>query len=227
VCALTGRSKAPHERALALSGTGFTFIADGDQDQARSAFEQSLPLFHEAGDPLGGALAAAALGHVLAAQHDDERTDEVLEQARNLKLEAGTGERSGQERVQYLLVAALVDNFLGQIQLSKADYDRAAQLFTAGLDAARSTPDQFTILISLYDLALATQARGDLDGVAGLLRQGLSLAAEARHLQARIHGQGHLLILLITVLMVECYLAWCRCRRAALRLRPTPRSRLV
>jgi tetratricopeptide (TPR) repeat protein len=170
---------ATHERALALSGTGFTLITDGEPDKAQPVFEQSLPLFRETGDLLGGALAAAALGHVLALQHDDERADEVLEQARNLKLEAGTGERSGQERVQYLLVAALVDNFLGQIQLSKANYDRAAQLFTAGLDAARSTPDRFTILISLYDLALASQARGDLDGARGLLRQGLSLAAEA------------------------------------------------
>ena len=170
---------APHERALALSGTGFTFIADGEPEKAQPVFEQSLPLFRETGDLLGGALATAALGHVLAMQHDDERADQVLEQARNLKLEAGTGERSGQERVQYLLVAALVDNFLGQILLSTADYDRAARLFTAGLDAARSTPDRFTILISLYDLALASQARGDLDGAAGLLRQGLSLAAEA------------------------------------------------
>ena len=116
---------------------------------------------------------------MLASRHDYQRADEVLEQARNLLQEADTGERSGQERVQYLLVVALVDNFLGQIQLSKADYDRAAQLFTAGLEAARSTPDRFTILISLYDLALASQARGDLDGARGLLRQGLSLAAEA------------------------------------------------
>jgi tetratricopeptide (TPR) repeat protein len=173
------REMATHERALAFSGNGFTLMTDGELDEAQSAFEQSLPLFRETGDLLGGALAAAALGHVLASQHDDERAGEVLEQARNLKLEAGTGERSRQERVQYLLVAALVDNFLGQIQLGKADYDRAAQLFTAGLDAARSTPDRFTILISLYDLALASQARGDLDGARGLLRQGLSLAAEA------------------------------------------------
>jgi tetratricopeptide (TPR) repeat protein len=173
------REMAPHERALALSGTGFTFIADGDQDQARSAFEQSLPLFREAGDALGGALAAAALGHVLASQHDYERAGDVLEQAMDLLREAGTGERTERERVQYLLVFALVNNFLGQIQLSSADYGRAAELFTAALDAARSTPDRFTILISLYDLALSSQARGDLDGAAGLLRQGLSLAAEA------------------------------------------------
>jgi len=170
---------APHECALALSGTGFTFIADGDQDQARSAFEQSLSLFREAGDLLDAALAAAALGHVLALQHDDERARDVLEQAMNLLPEIDAAERTEQERVQYLLVVALVDNFLGQIQLSNADYDRAAQLFTAGLDAARSTPDRFTILISLYDLALSSQARGDLDDAAGLLRQGLTLAAEA------------------------------------------------
>jgi predicted ATPase len=169
---------APRERALALSGTGFTFIAGGDQDKAQSAFEQSLPLFREAGDRLGGALAAALLGDVLALQHDYKRAGDVLDQAMNLLREAGTGERTEQERVQYQLVVALVDNFLGQIQLSSADYGRAAQLFTAGLDAARSTPDRFTILISLYDLALASQARGDLDAAAGLLRQGLSLAAE-------------------------------------------------
>jgi tetratricopeptide (TPR) repeat protein len=101
---------APHERALALSGTGFTFIADGDQDQARSAFEQSLPLFREAGDPLGAALAAAALGHVLASQHDYERAGDVLEQAMNLLREADTGERTEHERVQYLLIVALVSS---------------------------------------------------------------------------------------------------------------------
>ena len=172
------REMATHERALALSGTGFYLITDGEPDKAQPTFEQSLPLFREAGDLLGGALAAAGLGHVLASQHD-EQAGRMLEQAGDLLREAGTGERSGPERVQYLLVVALVDNFLGQIQLSQADYDRAAQLFAAGLDAARSTPDRITILISLYDLALASQARDDLDGARGLLRQGLSLAAEA------------------------------------------------
>ncbi|HEY2520063.1 MAG TPA: DUF4062 domain-containing protein [Streptosporangiaceae bacterium] len=174
-----GQEMTTHEHALALSGTGFTLITDGEPDQAQPVFEQSLPLFRKAGDLLGGALAAAILGHVLASQHDDERAGQVLEQARKLRLEAGTGEHSGQERMEYLLVVALIDNFLGQIQLGKGDYDGAAQLFTAGLDVARSSPDRFTILISLYDLALASQARGDLDGARGLLRQGLSLAAEA------------------------------------------------
>jgi predicted ATPase len=173
------RELAPHDRALALSGTGFAAMTDGDHDKAQATFEQSLPLFRETGDPLGAALAAATLGHVLASQHEDKRAVQVLEQATTLHHEAVTDELTAQDRVQSLLIVALIRNFLGQIQLSNADYDHAAQLFTAGLDAARSVPDRFTILISLYDLALTSQARGDVEGAAKLLRQGLSLAVEA------------------------------------------------
>ena len=169
---------ALHERAMALSGSGFTLISDGDQGRGQSAFEQSLPLFREAGDPLGGALAAAALGHVLGTQNDPKRGGEVLEHAMSLLREADTGELTAEERLYHVLDVALADNFLGQIELSNAEHDRAAQLFGAGLDAARSTADWFAVLVSLYDLALSSQARGDLDGAAVLLREGLPLAAE-------------------------------------------------
>ena len=169
---------APHERAMTLSGTGFFLIAEGHQDEGRSAFERSLPLFREVGDPLGGALAASALGHVLASQDDRKRGGEVLEQAMDLLREAGTCELTVRERVLRQLNVALVNNFLGQIELSNAEPDRAAQLFTAGLEAARSTPDLMAVLLSLYDLALSSQARGDLDGAGELLREGLTLAAE-------------------------------------------------
>jgi hypothetical protein len=101
-----GGEMAPHERAMALSGTGFTLISDGDQDKGRSAFEQSLPLFREAGDPLGGALAAAGLGHVLGAQNDPKRGGELLEYAMSLLREADTGELTAEERVYHLLDVA-------------------------------------------------------------------------------------------------------------------------
>jgi tetratricopeptide (TPR) repeat protein len=58
-------------------------------------------------------------------------------------------------------------------------HHRAAQLFTDGLAAARSAPDRFTTLVSLYDLALCSRAQGDLAGAAGHLQEGLVLAAEA------------------------------------------------
>jgi predicted ATPase len=169
----------PPDRALALAGTAFSYFADRDLDRARAAFAQSVPLFREAGDPLRGAQAAAHLGHVLAEQRDERQAGDVLDQARSLLQDADASQHTEPERMLYLLATALVGNFDGQIQLGHGDHDRAAELFTAALDAARRAPDQFTILISLYDLALSDQARGDLDAAGGHLRDGHLLATEA------------------------------------------------
>jgi len=170
----------PRQRALALSGTGFGLFAGGDQARAQPLFEQSLPLYHQAGDTLGAALTAGVLGHLLALQHQYAPASELLEQTLASLREAGNDGLAGPERLQHLLDVALACNFLGQIRLSQGDHDRAAQLFTDGLNAARSAPDRFTILVSLYDLALSSQAQGDLTGAAGHLQKGLSLAAEAQ-----------------------------------------------
>ena len=103
----------------------------------------------------------------------------MLEQTLAPLREAGNDRLGGPERAQHLLDVALVCNFLGQIRLSQADPDRAAQLFTEALNAARRAQDRFTILVSLYDLALSSQARGDLTGAAEHLQEGVSQSAEA------------------------------------------------
>jgi predicted ATPase len=169
----------PRPRALSLSGIGFGLFARGDQARARPLLEQSLPLYRQAGDTLGAALVAAVLGHIMAAQHEDAEASDLLEQTLASLQKAGGDELDGPARVQHLLGLALVGNFLGQIRLSQGDYDRATPLFTEGLNAARSAPDRFTILISLFDLALGRQAQGDLASAAGRLREGLAQAAEA------------------------------------------------
>ena len=170
----------PRQRALALSGTGFGLFASGDQATAQPLLEQSLPLYRQAGDMLGAATTAAMLGHLLALQHQDARASELLEQTLAPLQEAGNDRLTGPLRLQHLLDVALVCNFLGQIRLSQADHDRAAQLFTEALNAARSAQDRFTILVSLYDLALSSQAQGDLTGAAERLQEGVSQSAEAR-----------------------------------------------
>jgi predicted ATPase len=170
----------PRQRALALSGTGFGLFASGDQAKAQPLLEQSLPLYRQAGDMLGAATTAAMLGHLLALQHQDARASELLEQTLAPLQEAGNDRLAGPERAQHLLDVALVCNFLGQIRLSQADDDRAAQLFTEALNAARSAQDRFTILVSLYDLALSSQAQGDLADAAERLQEGVSQSAEAR-----------------------------------------------
>ena len=172
------RRLPPHQRALALSGAGFELRADGELARARQLFEQSLPLYEQAGDTLGAALVAAGLGRVLSLQHEDAEAGYLLEQALAPLRRAGAEGLSPPERVRHLLDVALLSNFLGQVRLSQGDQDGAAQLFTDGLCAARSAQDRFSILISLYDLALSSQTQGDLSGAVQHLKEGLSLSAE-------------------------------------------------
>ena len=141
--------------------------------------EQSLSLSRQAGDHLGAALASASLGHQLASRHDYAHAGELLEDSLALLRKEENDEFAGYERVQREQAAAQAYNYLGQTRLSRGDPGAAAQLFTKGLTAARQAPDRMPILISLYDLALSSQAQGDLTGAAKHLTEGLSLAAEA------------------------------------------------
>jgi tetratricopeptide (TPR) repeat protein len=169
----------PRQRALALSAAAFGRIAGGDQALARRLLKRSLPLHRQARDRLGLGLTAAALGHLLAAQNQLAVASDLLEQTLAQLREMAGEPLTAPQRLQYLLDVALASNFLGQIQLGQGDHERAAELFTDGLGAAHHGADRFAILVSLYDLALSRQAGGDLDDAADLLRQGLSLAAEA------------------------------------------------
>jgi predicted ATPase len=171
-----------YQRALALTGTGFMLLANGDQARAQTLFEQSLPLYRQAGERLSAVLTATVLGvlgRISALRQDYHGATELLDQSQAVLSEAGTGEVAADERVQRLLTTALVHNFLGQIQLSQGDHEDAERHFTEGLSSGRRAPDRISVLISLYDLALSSQARGDLTGAAGFLREGLSVAAEA------------------------------------------------
>ena len=170
----------PHQRALALSGAGFVRFVGGDQARSLRLLKRSLPLYRQSGDRLGMGLTAAALGHLLASSaRESAYASDLLEQTLTQLREMAGEPLTGPERLQYLLDVALASNFLGQIELGRGNHHRAADLFTDGLSAAHSAADRFTILISLYDLALSHQVRNETDDAADLLRQGLSLAAEA------------------------------------------------
>ena len=74
--------------------------------------------------------------------------------------------------------------FLGQVRLSQGDNDAAARLFTDGLTVARRAQDPISLLVSLYDLALSSQAQGDLAGAAGHLKEGLAIGPRPETKQA-------------------------------------------
>jgi tetratricopeptide (TPR) repeat protein len=117
---------------------------------------------------------------VLASQGEVARASELLEQTMAELRKRDNVRLDGPERRQYLLVLVKACNALGQIRLSGGDVASAARLFTDGLDAARSAPDGFTILVSLYDLVLSSLAQGDPGGATAPLQEGLALAAEER-----------------------------------------------
>jgi predicted ATPase len=170
---------APHQRALAFAFGAFESLASGDHDEAQALFEQSVPLFRQAGDKLRTALTTSVLGHLLALHHQDAGASDLLDQSQNLIRELDTYELTGSDRVLQWLTVALVYNFLGQIRLTQGDDQAATQLFTQALTVAHRAPDRFTVLISLYNLAISSHGRGDLSSAAAHLTEGLSLAAQA------------------------------------------------
>jgi tetratricopeptide (TPR) repeat protein len=167
---------------IALSAIGFILISNGDQAKAETLFEQNLPVYRQVSGKLGVVLTATVLGvlgYLAALRRDYPRATGLLGQSQALLREVRDDDLTGYDRLQHLLTVALVDNFLGQVRLSQADTDTAARLFTDGLTVARRAQDPISLLISLYDLALASQAQGDLAGAAGHLKEGLALAADA------------------------------------------------
>jgi len=173
----------PHQRTIALSAVGFILISNGDQAKAETLFGQNLPLYRQVSGKLGVVLTATVLGvlgYLAALRRDYPHATDLLGQSQALLREVGDDDLSGYDRLQHLLTVALVGlNVLGQVQLSQGGNDTAARLFTDGLTVARRAQDTISLLISLYDLALTSQAQGDLARAAGHLRGGLALAAGA------------------------------------------------
>ena len=172
----------PHQRTIALSATGFILISNGDQAKAETLFGQNLPLYRQVSGKLGVVLTATilgVLGYLAAQRRDYPRATDLPGQSQALLRKVRDDDLTGYDRLQHLLTVALVDNFLGQVRLSQGDDDTAARLFTDGLTVARRAQDPISLLISLYDLALTSQAQGDLAGAAGHLKEGLALAADA------------------------------------------------
>jgi predicted ATPase len=174
----------PYQHALALTQAGFIVIANGDPARAQQLFEQALPLYEQDNErpPLSvtmNAIARAVLARLAALRRDYDVASKLLEQGQALLGELRDDDLSGYDRLQQQLTQGYLVGVLGQIRLSQGDNDAAAQLFTDGLAMARRAQDWVALLGSLYDLALSSQAQGDLASAARHLHEGLVLAAEA------------------------------------------------
>ena len=169
----------PVQRAQILRGMGYVAITGGfDLARARSLFEQSLALCQRTGNTIDAVLAAAALGHVLGLEHEYARAGELLKQGLGRLEEIAVGALAGPRHAEFLFALAMANNYLGQIELAQADAESAAGQFASALTAARTAPDNFTLIITLFDVTAGRLAQGDLAGTADSLAEGLSLTAE-------------------------------------------------
>jgi predicted ATPase len=174
----------PSQHALALAQAGFIVIGNEDPARGQQLLEQTLPLYRQDNETLAvsvtvNAMVLVVLGRLAALRRDYAAATRLLDQGQALLRELRDEDLTGYDRLLHQATFALVDNVLGQVRLSQGDNDAAAQLFTDGLAVARRAQDWLPLLTSLYDLALARQAQGDLAGAAGHLQEGLALAAEA------------------------------------------------
>jgi predicted ATPase len=174
----------PSQHALALAQAGFIVIGNEDPARGQQLLEQTLPLYRQDNETLAvsvtvNAMVLVVLGRLAALRRDYAAASNLLDQGQALLRELRDDDLTGYDRLQQQATFALVDNVLGQVRLSQGDNDAAAQLFTDGLAVARRAQDWLPLLTSLYDLALARQAQGDLAGAAGHLQEGLALAAQA------------------------------------------------
>jgi predicted ATPase len=174
----------PCQHAMALTEAGFILVGNGDLAGAQQLFEQSLPLYEQDNERPAGfltmnALVLVVLGHLAALRRDYAAAGRLLDQGQALLRELRDDDLTGYDRLQQQLTLGYLDSVLGQIRLGQGDNDAAARLFTDGLAVARHAQDWNPLLVLLYDLALATQAQGDLAGAAGHLQEGLALAVQA------------------------------------------------
>ena len=174
----------PGQHALALTQAGFILVGNGDTARGQQLLEQTLPLYRQDNEtpPVSvtmNALVLIVLGYLAALRRDYAGACKILDQGQALLRELRDDDLTGFGRLQQEVALALVDDVLGWVRLSQGDNDAAARLFTDGLAVARRAQDWSPQLVLLYNLALATQAQGDLAGAAAHLQEGLALAAEA------------------------------------------------
>src|SRR6516164_7455640 len=152
----------PYQHALALAEAGFIIIGNGDLARAQQLFEQTLPLYRQDNERLAvsvtmNALVLVVLGYLAALRRDYAAASNLLDEGQALLRELRDDDLTGYDRLQQQLTLVYVDNFLGQVRLARGDNDAAARLFADGLAVARRAQDWSPLLVSLYDLALATQ----------------------------------------------------------------------
>jgi predicted ATPase/class 3 adenylate cyclase len=164
-------------RAYALTGLGQLAYRQGAFDAAKRAYEESLELYREVGDPTGIARAIGELGSVAAGEEDYERAASLYEESAALFREAGDRMR----------LASTLGN-LGAIANIQGDYDRGRRLSEEALALHREFGAKDDIALVLHNLGrVALHERRHADA-AELLRESIALSSELSFKELTAYG---------------------------------------
>jgi tetratricopeptide (TPR) repeat protein len=160
---------APGALAKAHFAAGYAALGEGDFTDAQAAFDRSLALAREVGDPMaeGAALAQQAWLAMAAGRLDDASTlgEESIE------LATAAGDK---------LTASGAISTLAEVAAAKGDYAEAITLFERGLALRRGLGDKRLIANSLLRLGRAELAREDCDAATAFLDEGLALGRQVK-----------------------------------------------
>jgi predicted ATPase/DNA-binding SARP family transcriptional activator/DNA-binding CsgD family transcriptional regulator len=194
-------------RAKALRGAGWLAEEQGDYEQAKAAYEESLDICRKLGDEKGVADSLGKLGSVVLAKGDYGRAARLLEETLTVLRRSGNQRDLGLtlnnlgivayfrddprwaatlfEEALYLLrkvgdvrgMAVSLNN-LGSTTLSLGDSERATALFEEALVKDREVGDTRGVAASLLNLGLAALIRADYRQADGLLKESLTILRE-------------------------------------------------
>ena len=140
-----------HEQAAALDLLGWALVYDSSDDHgALGAFEQSLELRRDLGDPVGETRALVGIGQVLVALGETERAEAL---SREL-LETSRGE---------LRTEHFAYHFLADCALIRGDSEEAEERYRESLRAALPLGDVFETSFEVQGVAMSAAGNGDAE----------------------------------------------------------------
>src|SRR5918998_593450 len=161
-----------HEEAtLALRVSGalrWFWYMEGYYGEGRRWLEAALGMDWEAAAVEVRARALEGVGWLASSQGDLDRAQAAAKEGLKLSTEAGLGE----------VIAADLQNVLGDTARHRGDYERAAKLLEKSLARHRAVKDTRGVALSLGDLANVSSDRGSYERARALYEEGLVLARE-------------------------------------------------
>jgi predicted ATPase len=164
----------PRLRADALPGAGLLALWQGDVERGRAVSEELLTIAAEIGSPR-----ARFDGLLIAGIATDDPDEDVRLHTEAAGLARELGDSA--------LVAHCVNN-IGNVELSRGEYERALELFRESLAAGRELGNQDLIARASLNLGFTTLLLDDPRAARPLLRDGLTAARELGQVEGLMYG---------------------------------------